>query len=583
MNTGIDGRNQHINAVDYVAGRPTPSERQAMDAHLANCARCQAAVEAVRQVEDDGVSQNTRALVGYVADLLVSTVVLVAPIANQLSQPAPPPEPQEEPGLPPLFEPLRVLTPQVAAGANKMRRFVGRFGLVLILTVIVLLLPRPDGLSEAGQHALAAFVFTGSILALEPVSLPIAALMVPLALVALAVATSTEAFETFSRPVVFLILASLFIAEGLRKHGLTRRLAFQTLVAAGGKVSLILLGIMLIAALFSMWVENTATAAVLIPVALTVASQVPDPKNAKGLLILLVMGIAYAASLGGMATVMGAGSNAVAAGFLGEIQPFTFVDWMVYGLPAMVLLFPITWWLLQKLIKVEVDFIDVETVRRQLQEMGPMSQSERELSAVMLVTIILWVSGSYLESALGLPGTLLSPAMVAIMAVSYLAIRGIINWEDVKGVSWGIFFMIGAGLALGAALTRTGATDWLAELISPIVSGPPLIVSLLLLVFISALLTNVMNNTTIAAVFVPILISLSLTDPTLNPVLLVMAVTLATTFGYSLPSASGRMALVSASGIIAPRDMMRYGLVATVISALILGLLFYLFSLLNFI
>jgi len=248
-----------------------------------------------------------------------------------------------------------------------------------------------------------------------------------------------------------------------------------------------------------------------------------------------------------------------------------------------VLLFPITWWLLQKLIKVEVDFIDVETVRRQLQEMGPMSQSERELSAVMLVTIILWVSGSYLESALGLPGTLLSPAMVAIMAVSYLAIRGIINWEDVKGVSWGIFFMIGAGLALGAALTRTGATDWLAELISPIVSGPPLIVSLLLLVFISALLTNVMNNTTIAAVFVPILISLSLTDPTLNPVLLVMAVTLATTFGYSLPSASGRMALVSASGIIAPRDMMRYGLVATVISALILGLLFYLFSLLNFI
>jgi sodium-dependent dicarboxylate transporter 2/3/5 len=583
MSVASENRGQHIIAVDYVTGQPTATERQAMEAHLAECAHCRVAVEAVRQVEADPISQNTRALVGYVADLLVSTVILVAPIANQLAQPQPPPQPKETAVEPPFFEPLRVLQPRVAAGARSMRRFVGRFGLVLILTIIVLLLPRPDGLSEAGQHALAAFVFTGSILALEPVSLPIAALMVPLALVALGVANTTQAFETFSRPVVFLILASLFIAEGLRKHGLTRRLAFQTLVAAGGKVSLILLGIMLIAGLFSMWVENTATAAVLIPVALTVASQVPDPQKAKGLLILLVMGIAYSASLGGMATVMGAGSNAVAAGFLTEIRPFTFVDWMVYGVPAFVLIFPVTWFLLLRLIKVEVDHIDVETVRQQLQEMGTMSPAERELSVIMMVTIILWVGGSFLEPALKLPSTLLAPAMVAIMAVSYLAIRGIINWEDVKGVSWGIFFMIGAGLALGAALTRTGATDWIAELISPLVSGPPLIISLLLLVFLSALLTNVMNNTTIAAVFVPILISLSLTDPTLNPVLLVLAVTLATTFGYSLPSASGRMALVSASGIIQPRDMMRYGLVATLISALILGLFFYVISVLNLI
>lgn len=583
MSAASENREQHINAVDYVTGRPTAAERRAMEAHLADCAHCRAAVEAVRQVDVDPVGQNTRALVGYVADLLVSTVILVAPIANQLAQPPPPPKPQETAAEPLFFEPLRVLQPRVAAGAISMRRFVGRFGLVLLLTIIVLLLPQPDGLTEAGHRALAAFVFTGSILALEPVSLPIAALTVPLALVALNVATTTEAFETFSRPVVFLILASLFIAEGLRKHGLTRRLALQTLVAAGGKVSRILLGIMLIAGLFSMWVENTATAAVLIPVALTVASQVPDPQKAKGLLILLVMGIAYSASLGGMATIMGAGSNAVAAGFLQEIGPFSFVDWMVYGVPAFVLIFPLTWLLLLRMIKVEVEHIDVETVRHQLQEMGPLSRAERELSIVMLVTIILWVGGSFLEPALGLPSTLLAPAMVAIMAVAYLAIRDIINWEDVKGVSWGIFFMIGAGLALGATLTRTGATDWIAELINPLVSGPPLVISLMLLIFISALLTNVMNNTTIAAVFVPILISLALTDPTLNPILLVLAATLATTFGYSLPSASGRMALVGASGIIEPRDMMRYGLVATFISALILGLFFYVISVLNLI
>ncbi len=195
-----DNQDQHINAVDYVIGQQTPSERQAMEAHLVYCAHCQAAVESVQQVEVDNVGQNTRALVSYVADLLVSTVVLVAPIANQLSQPLPPPEPQETAAEMPFFEPLRVLQPRVAASANRMRRFVGRFGLVLIATIIVLLLPRPAGLTEAGQHALAAFVFTGSILALEPVSLPIAALMVPLALVALGVANTTEAFRALLPP-----------------------------------------------------------------------------------------------------------------------------------------------------------------------------------------------------------------------------------------------------------------------------------------------------------------------------------------------------------------------------------------------
>ena len=202
--------------------------------------------------------------------------------------------------------------------------------------------------------------------------------------------------------------------------------------------------------------------------------------------MLLVIGIAYSASLGGMATVMGSGSNAVAVSFLAEIQPFSFLQWMVYGVPAFVLIFPITWILILRLIKVEVEHIDVEIVRQQLKEMGPLSQAERELSIVMVVTIILWVGGSFLEPALGLPSTLLAPAMVAIMAVSYIAIRGIINWEDIQGVSWGIFFMIGAGLALGAALIRTGATDWIAQLISPLVSGPPLIISLLLLIFLSA-------------------------------------------------------------------------------------------------
>lgn len=573
---------EHIVPADFLSESLPPDERRKAQAHLETCAQCRAAVEAARKAQADSDRSQSGALIGFLAHLLEgSASLLAAPLRGIPSRPESDQEHEKQAEV--QFEPLRVLTPRIKRGARGLARFVGRFGLVLLLTVIVLLLPRPEGLSPEGHRALAVFVFTGSILALEPVSLPIAALMVPVAQVALGVADTPQAFETFSRPVVFLILASLFLAEALRKHGLTRRLALSTIVGSGGGISMLVLGLMGIAALFSMWVENTATAAVLIPVALTIAKQLPDPKKARQLLVLLVLGIAYAASLGGMVTIMGSASNAVAAGFLAQIRTWTFVDWMKYGLPSFLLIFPLTWWLLMRIVKAPVRSLDVEPVRKQLGEIGPMSRSEREILGTLLVAVILWVGGSFIEPWLGLPETLLSSAMVAVLVVSYLAIRGIINWEDVKGVSWGIFLIIGAGLSLGETLSRTGATDWFADLIVPLVSGPPLLVSLMLLVFLSALLTNVMNNTTIAAVFVPILISLAQADPAFDPVQLVLPVTLATTFGYSLPSASGRMSLIAASGIIKRNEMMRYGLIMTLASSVVLGLFFYLLASLNWI
>ncbi len=573
----------HIVATDYVAGRLADAEREAAAQHLQDCAECLAAVRSAQEVYAGRQSgEMGQALLSFTLRLLAGGVAMIAPSLRNIPYEGRS-RARTEPVEGPTFEPLRVLEPRVARGARGVIRLISRFGAVLLLTVGVTLLPTPEGLSPEGHRAMAAFVFTGSMLALEPVSLPIAALMVPVAQVALGISTTPEAFATFSRPVVFLILASLFLAEALRKHGLTRRLALATLVASGGGIAPLLLGMMGIAAVFSMWVENTATAAVLIPVALTISKQIREPEKARSLLVLLVLGIAYSASLGGMATIMGAASNAVAAGFLTQIQPWTFLDWMRYGLPAFVVIFPLTWFVLLRMVRVAVPRLEVEPVREQLAKLGSMNRSEREILLTLGVAVVFWVGGSVLEPALGLPPTLLSAAMVAVIAISYLAVRNIIDWEDVKGVSWGIFLIIGAGLSLGEALTRTGATDWFAGLITPLVSGPPLIITLLLLVYLSAFLTNMMNNTTIAAVFVPVLISLAQVDPTISAVQLVLPVTLATTFGYSLPSASGRMALIAASGIVSRGEMLRYGAVLTLISSAVLGLLFYAMSLLNWI
>lgn len=538
---------EHIVVADYISGHLTEEARKAANQHLAHCAKCRRATEAARSKQHGPAPASTR----------------IRPRINPAK--------------------LRVMLPHMAQGIWRTLNLLGRFGIVAGLTAAVLLLPAPEGVTPEGHRALALLVFTASILALEPVSLPLAALMVPLVQVGLGLAETREAFEPFSRPVVFLILTSLFLAEALRKHGLTRRLALLTIIASGGGVRMVLLGLMGIAAFFSMWIENTATAAMLIPVALTLSRQVEDPAAARSFLVLLILGIAYSASIGGMATIMGAASNAVTAGFLADIRPWRFMDWMIYGLPALALLFPLTWWLLLRMVPVPVARLDIEPARQALHKQGRMSGNEWELVVTILVAIFLWVSGEYWEGYFTLPPTLLSAALVGIGAVAYLGVRGIVQWDDMKSVSWGMFFIIGAGLSLGDALVRTGVTDWFATLVSPMVTGLPFFLSLMILVLASALLTNLINNTTIAALFVPVLISLGRADPAFNAVQLVLPVALATTFGYSLPSASGRMALISASGIIKRGEMMRHGFVMTIVSSVALGLYFYVLTLLDWI
>ncbi len=194
----------------------------------------------------------------------------------------------------------------------------------------------------------------------------------------------------------------------------------------------------------------------------------------------------------------------------------------------------------------------------------------------------LWIGGASIEKTLGLPASLLSAATVAVLAVAYLAIRGILDWEDVKGVSWGIFLVIGAGLSLGQVLSRTGATDWIATLITPLIDLP-LFIRLLLMVTLTAFLTDLMNNTTIAAVFVPVLISMAQSDPAISAVELVLPATMATTFGYSLPSSSGRMALLAASGLVNRREMLSNGVIVTLVSAVILATFFFVLTLLGWI
>ncbi len=456
-----------------------------------------------------------------------------------------------------------------------MRRVLDlrRLLIVLALTVGVLLLPTPEGLTPEGHRALALFVFAGSILALEPAPLPIAALMVPVAQIALNIDSAQGAFAPFGQPVIFLILGSLFLAEALRKHGLTRRLGLYSIVYSRGRFPLLLFGLMGITGLLSMWVLNTAMAAVLIPVAVTIAQRVPHEEQARKVLAMLILGIAYAASMGGIATVMGSGEIAIAADLLAQVTPFGFVDWLQIALPVSLILIPLNWFLLRKAIRLPDIVIDTAPASTELTRLGPLRGPEIELILVMLVSVVLWVLGPTVEEWLGLPPSLLSSAVVAVGAVAVLSFDEVIDWNDLRGVNWGIFFVIGAGLTLGDALGKTGASDWFASMVAPALRGLSYPTVLTILVATSFVLTQILNNVTLGAILAPVLISLAQASG-LPPTAVVMPSVVAIGLAYLLPVSSSRMSLVAVTGAVERSLMIRTGLFVGIPSAIVVLLYF---------
>jgi sodium-dependent dicarboxylate transporter 2/3/5 len=470
------------------------------------------------------------------------------------------------------YTPLDILQQPLQLAGRKvfdLRRFL----LVIALTGITLLLPTPEGLSEEGHRALALFVFTGSILALEPAPLPISALLVPVAQVALGIDTVSGAFAAFGQPSVFLILSSLFLAEALRKHGLTRRLALYSIVWSKGRFATLVLSIMAITGLLSMWVQNTATTAVLIPVAITIAQRIPNPADAKRGLPLLIMAVAFGASIGGLATIVGSGENAIAAGVLNQVHPFGFMDWMKYGLPVALVLLPASWWLLLRTGNAPDARLDTMAVLREIRRSGALTPTEREIVIVLFICITLWVTGEQIETWLGLPNTVLSSVVVSIGAVAYLSFSGVIDWNDVKGVNWGVFLVIGAGFTLGDALNKTGANAWIASQAQPLLGDLPYALVLLIVILICFAITQFINDVTLGAIFSPILVALAQALG-IPPAQLVVPTILAIGLAYMFPSASARMTLVAVTGAVERNTMARVGLLIGVPSVLFVFIFF---------
>ncbi len=430
-----------------------------------------------------------------------------------------------------------------------------------LLAALVYWLTLPQGELVAG--ALAITVFTAVLWITEAFPLPVTALLIPVGMATVGVFEVKDAYDSFGSSVLFLVLGGYALAVAVEANGVDRWLARHILGFAGSRTIGLLIAFMVTSALLSMLISNTATTALLLPVVLGVLSRHAGDTN---LSRLLMLGVAYGASIGGVATLTGTAPNAIAAGLL----DIGFLEWLSYGLPVsltmLVVAIPILWWTYRPKEK---------TISISLGEAIPLDAGGKRALSVVGITLFLWLFGPILAGWLQLPPALFSSAAVASIAVALLMLTGCVTWKALeKGVHWGVLLLLGGGLTLGRGLTESGAADWLASLLSSGVGDLPMFTLLLVLVAIGVFATELISNTAVTAKLAPILMGVAM-QLGLETDSLVVPVAIATSMAFMLPVATPPNALVHASGVVTQRDMIRAGFRLNLAAISVITLLFY--------
>ncbi|MBU1159034.1 MAG: SLC13 family permease [Candidatus Thermoplasmatota archaeon] len=449
--------------------------------------------------------------------------------------------------------------------------------LPFVALLLMTILPLP--VDQQIQYALAIFVCISMLWTFGALPLPVTALLVPVLLTFYGIFHTTEALVPFADPVVYLLMGGLILAEAFRKHGVDRRLAYSIVSKFGGEINKILFSFMLVAAVLSMWISNTATVALLIPVVLGLASKAGEEKGR--LSVLFLLGIGIGSAIGGMATVTGSAPNAVASSLLAtrlaeDGMTWTFVDWMKIGLPTSMALLVIAWFLLLKVFPVKIKSLDISSVSKELKEMGRLSAGEMKTLGIFLPTVALWIVGANIGEMLGFPASFMSATIVALGAVVILFATRTLDWQDARTISWDIFLIIGAGLALGEGLQVSGAAGWMAEQLISVTHGFHILVIMLIIAGVSVTLSNFMSNTATAAILAPVLIGMS-SVLGVDPKLLVLVCGLCVSLSFMTPIGTPPFTLIFSTGIVSRRDIAIGGMRVTIPAILIVVLMVYIF------
>ena len=445
------------------------------------------------------------------------------------------------------------------------------FGIISFL--LVLFLPNPEGLSSEGRITAAVFLLMGIWWAFEAIPLQVTALM-PLILFPL---LNVEEIAVISREymnkVQFLFAGGFIIALAIQKWGLHKRVALNILKFSGLNSQGIVASFMVASAVLSMWVMNTSTAIMLLPVGISVIKVINDTvsditDNQKfNFQLCLLLGIAYAASVGGIATPIGTSPNGVLIQFASNNYDYDigFANWISIGLPITLGLGPIIWIFLTRII-FPVNFSATQEskdkLNSMLKELGPMSNEEKKVIVVFLITAFFWIFRQLIDNLPGL--ALLDDSVIAISgAVSLFFIKErknknkLLIWDDVQnGFPWGLIFLFGGGMALAYVVNDSGLALWLASLIP---SETYFWIILLTVIVMVVLLTELTSNLTTTITFLPVVASVGL-NMGIDPLLLILPLTISASCAFMLPVATPPNSIVYASNLIPIQKMVRAGI-----------------------
>ncbi len=463
-----------------------------------------------------------------------------------------------------------------------------KVGLLLgpFLFFITILLPF-DLVSEQGDKVIAVALWMVTWWITEAVSISVSALLPLLLFPLLKIMPIGEVGANYGSPIIFLFFGGFVLALALEKVNLHKRIALNIIKLTGTSPNRVVLGFMIATASLSMWISNTASTVVMLPIAMSVIGLLINDadgftKGDQNFALSVMLGIAFSANAGGIATVIGTPPNSVMIGLLENeynIQ-ISFLKWMVIGLPFSIIMITISYLVLVKWMFPNRNLkfnASNEVITDELKKLGNMSGREKMVLIIFGVTVFLWIFRTLINEIfpeLKLNDTMISIfAAIALFAVPYNFKKGsfLIEWKDTSKLAWGILILFGGGLALAKGMSVSGIVDVVAGAIAA--SDVSILFTAVLLIFLMLFMTELMSNVALVAVLAPVVagIAIGLEIPILY---LLIPVTIASSCAFMLPMATPPNAIVFASGHIKVHQMARVGVILNLIAVLLLVLLF---------
>lgn len=465
--------------------------------------------------------------------------------------------------------------------SSKLGLFLGP-----ILFLILVNLPF-EMVSEQGDAVIAVAVWMVIWWITDAVSISVTALLPLILFPLLKVMSVGDVGANYGSPIIFLFFGGFVMALALEKVNLHKRIALSIIKITGTTPNKVVLGFMIATASLSMWISNTASTVVMLPIAMSVIGLLIDDadgftKSDQNFALCVMLGIAFSANAGGIATVIGTPPNSVMIGLLENeynIQ-ISFLKWMVIGVPFSALMIAISYLVLVKWMypNKQLQFAaSKDIINTELAKLGPMSGKEKMVLVIFAVTVFLWIFRTLINNIfpdLGLSDTIISMiAAVSLFAIPYNLKKGdfIIKWKDTSKLAWGILILFGGGLALAKGMSVSGIVDMVANAIAA--SEISILFTAVLLIILMLFMTELMSNVALVAVLAPVVagIAIGLEIPILY---LLIPVTMASSCAFMLPMATPPNAIVFASGYIKVHEMARVGIILNLIAVGLLVLLF---------